>query len=276
MGIFGWRLLAHSPQTLIGTVTKYEYNGGFTGDGDWSLYVKPDNPDDPLLTNSSGPGRTNHTGQIECEIEPSVDPTGDHDSYSAMGAQFFGKLVGKHVQVWGPWVADCSHAWNDDSCPGCCGVGKTEIHPIFSVEALMSESPDAKEVEVFVFSDDSDDILPPNSGENIPATFAIAFPSTPPDALYPKFYLASESNQARSVTYNLTTGDPYVLHIAVQSGTPDEGKGFYHAAINIGFVFSSLRRNLASRGDLAQGLRSLHPWFDAPIVSVRAVLQNIT
>jgi hypothetical protein len=277
MGVHGWRLLAGNFQTLIGTITKQEFNGGLEGDGDWSIFVQPDDPNDPLLSNRSGPGRTNQSRQIECEVEPSIDPTNDSDSFSASEDQYFSKLVGKRVKVWGPWVADCSHSWNDDSCLfGCCDEGKTEIHPIASLEVVISEPQDAKEVEIFVFSDASDTIKPPNAGENITANFAISFPTTPNDAIAPKFHLMSETNAASSVHFNIANdSNQSTLQSTVESGTVAESKGFYHAAIKIGFVFSSLKKNLAGRGDLSNGLRSLHPWFDAPTLSIRDVLESL-
>ena len=244
MGVFGWRLLAPAPQTLVGTVKKHEWNGGVLGDGDWSLFVAPDDPTDVLLSNRSGDGRTNLGGQIECEVEPSIDPTSDHDPRSSSEEQYFAGLVNKHVKVWGPWVADCSHSWDGNDCVAgnipiiggvfadCCDVGKTEIHPIQSIEAVISESPRTRVVEIFVFSDASDLIKPPNADQDISADFSIPFPSFPTGPVKPQFELVSETNQANAVTFNIVTSDTgAVLEVHVQSGTASSGKGFYHAAI---------------------------------------------
>ena len=248
MGIHGWKLLSNSTKTLEGVVDRVDYSGGFPkGDGDWLLWVKPDDPNDPLLTN--GNGFTNQDGLIECEVEPSVDQAGDFDSDSDQMHQYFDDLVDKRVRVRGAWVSDCSHTWDGNDCEfeACCDEGKTEIHPIFSIETELSE-PDStpKRVDLLVFSDASSQIKPPNAGTSVTGFFNLRFPpvGANENPFFPEFEILSEkADMAAEVDYQLipaVQGPPPIasgprLEVTVESGTPGEGKGFYHATVQLKF-----------------------------------------
>jgi hypothetical protein len=229
-----------------------------------------------LLKNRSG-GRayTNSSGLIECEIEPSADPTGGHASGSPMLEQYFRPLQERqaHVKMIGPWVADCTPS-------ACCNEGKTENHPIFWIEAdHPSDHPSRKVVEAFVFSDDSGTFKPPHAGENVTARLSTPFPDPPEHAEAPAIRIEEMDDRSALAEFNvLSGGGRDSLEGTVQSGTPAQGKDFYFARLKLGYLgykSHSLRTALAGRGDFAQRLRSFHPLFDAPNVSVRARLEAL-
>lgn len=63
----GWEV-KQNQVTLTGIATGMDFAGGDFGDGDWSLFVRPDPDYEYLLVNSSG--WRNQDGLIECEVEP--------------------------------------------------------------------------------------------------------------------------------------------------------------------------------------------------------------
>jgi hypothetical protein len=221
MGVFGWNVLSDRV-VLVGVVTSHGYSGGVIGDGDWKLMVDPDGGCKHLLVNSAG--KTNENGHIECEVEP-TDSIGAESFEQAC----FTSLLGRAVNMEGPWVEDLSHS------------DKTEIHPIFSIMspiAFNPPGPPAWRWELFAFSDDSGNVPAhvPFSGQSIPAHFYFNYPSTPP-APENKPYLEFifETNLAASVSAKVADApNGYVLLIDVMTGTAPQ-RGFYHGIIEYGF-----------------------------------------
>jgi len=206
-GVSGWTEIKDHT-TLEGVVVSNDYSGGIFGDGDWLLKIRPDPAFNRLLFNRAG--RKNADGLVECEIEP-LDALGNEDN----AREFFGRVTGKRVRIVGTWVEDQSH---DD---------KTEIHPITSIACL-----DGEFVHLFAFSDDSDNFPAqvPHSKEN-----RVAYFSVPINPAFTTFSISQEEPYVRSRSVGVTvdaSGNRVVVG-TVQSGTSDEGKGFYYAKLKL-------------------------------------------
>jgi len=250
MGVFGWNVLSDRV-VLVGKVTSHGFSGGVIGDGDWKLMVDPDVGCKHLLVNSDG--KPNEGGHIECEVEPT----------DSVGAESFEKtcfapLVGRVVNMEGPWVEDLSHG------------DKTEIHPIFSIMSpiALPPGPPRWRWEIFAFSDDSEDFPAevPFSGQSIAAHFEFHLGS-PPAGPENKPYLEfiDETSLAASVSAKVAdTSQGYVLLLDVMSGTAPQ-QGFYHAIIDVGFSgpisedclrlntqLSNLEQSIAARAQAIQ------------------------
>lgn len=203
-GLMGWNEI-RDYTTLVGVVQTTDYSGGIGGDGDWLLKIKPDPAYERLLINRAG--RRNEGGLIECEVEP-PDAVGDEDNQKA----YFGRLKGKRVTVVGTFVEDKSHD------------NKTEIHPITSITCA-----DGEFVHILVVSDDSDNFPAnvPHSEENRTAHISI-----PLAAGLTTFSVAEEKDRARSKSIGVvSSASGNHLVATIQSGTPDEGRGFYYARV---------------------------------------------
>lgn len=200
-GVSGWNEL-QDYTTLVGVVVSHDYSGGIFGDGDWLLKVKPDQGYEQLLVNRSG--KRNEDGLIECEVEP-LDALGNEDNANS----YFGRLTGKRVVMVGTWVEDKSH---DD---------KTEIHPITSIACV-----DGDFIHLYAFSDDSTNFPAgvPHSKEN-----RTAHVSLPLGAAFTTFSISEETAYVRSRSVGVQ-GDASARRLVanIETGTPDEGRGFYY------------------------------------------------
>ncbi len=213
MGVFGWNLLKDNV-TVVGTVDNHYY----ASDGDWNINVRPQSAYKSLLTNSDGDKNVN--GLIECEVEP-ISPYDDEGPEKA----YCGFLQDKVVTIVGSWSEDLSH---DD---------KTEIHPITSILCEQSKAgADTKRIQFFTFSDDSELVHPPFSGESRTGKFKVPFPAPREDGLPAKHTVLSEVFKAASRKFNVThEANRDFLVGEVVSGKPDDDKGFYHALIELSY-----------------------------------------
>jgi hypothetical protein len=206
LGIWGWNEIQDNT-TLVGVVESNDYSGGIGGDGDWLLKIRPDPGFEALLVNRSGV--RNADGLIECEIEP-LDAIGNEENANS----YFGRLRGKRVIMLGTWVEDKSHD------------NKTEIHPITSISCV-----DGDFMHLFVFSDDSDNFPAdvPHSKENRTAHFSLRI-----NPVFTTFSISEERTFVRSRSVGVVADPPGKLLVAtVESGTPDEGKGFYYIKLKL-------------------------------------------
>ena len=216
----GWKPLQDNV-SLQGIVSGHSYNL----DGDWQINVQPLDGFTNLLTNSRG--RTNSSGVIECEIEPT-------DKFGSKRNELkdFGSLVGKKVTVTGAWVEDEQHD------------NRTEIHPITSILVDPDQPGRTKEIEFFTFSDDSANFpfRVPFSGKNRLGSFSVPFPLATEEGFIPKYNVVSELNRAKSTNFEIVSyGSQYYLQGNVESGTAPN-KGFYHGFIDLDFEAPSLEQ----------------------------------
>ncbi len=205
-GVWGWNELRDNV-TLVGTVVSNDYSGGIGGDGDWLLKVRPSPGYEHLLVNRAG--RRNADGLVECEVEP-LDSLGNEDNAKA----YFGRLRGKRVTMVGTWAEDKSH---DD---------KTEIHPITSISAVEGDF-----IHLYAFSDDSDNFPAdvPHSKENRTAHFSLFV-----NPAFTTFSISEERAFVRSRSVGVV-GDASGRRLVgtIETGTPDEGKGFYYLKLKL-------------------------------------------
>lgn len=236
MGVYGWRILQDDVE-VQGIIRGHSFSNV---DKDWDLSLEPLPAFASFLRNPTAPA-PNTSGRMTCEIEPPPLP-GALGEGAAAEAAFFGPLVGKTVTATGVWAVDCSHLW--DGRTGLpvphCQRGKTELHPLAS---LLVESPAegaTKTIEVFVFSDvDKKLARVPHGAENWHRTFRVAFPPRPTPQAIPAFTIRPDRlvNLTRSATWRIVqTGVRIRLEGDIQSGTPKEGQGFYHAIIDLGYA----------------------------------------
>jgi hypothetical protein len=291
MGVYGWQFLdmTRPIRTLTGHAERYEFNGpdtklGIThdGDGDWSLHVVPD-PADPesmhLLRNPlMDTNGNNKGGTVECEVRPvpRIEPTPGSQSRSVTLEDYFDDIVGKFVKVTGPWVADASHPWSGGDCDfGCPEKGKTEIHPILSIDAEL-DPPNSlvRKHEIFVFSDNSESDMLAMRGLNFPAGFRIPLPAPPTYATSGAYRLDVVVDLAKSRTFSIVSDAEgnYFLEAVVESGVKEDGQGFYNAIVYTGWRSRSVRESFPASGDITKGLRSFDPRLFAGGASLRAVM----
>lgn len=212
----GWNEIQDNTQ-LVGTAIWHEYS---SEDGDWNLFVRPNPEYQYLLRNRANienkPSDFVKDGQhvsekvVTCEIRPAGEfGGGDNEK------KYLERMRGKEVTVYGMWAEDTGHDnW-------------TEIHPITWITCW-----DGFFWNIFVFSDDSHNL--PNhvlhSHENRTASIVLEMPFRHCDIVE-----ESDRKRARSVNYQMwvRSDNSYYLKIDVESGTPDEGKGYYYAKVNI-------------------------------------------
>jgi hypothetical protein len=302
LGIHGWTILDEKEpiKTLTGWAKDYFFSGppggvfgffGMEGDGDWNINVQPAPESILLLRNPLNSKNGNNTnGMVECEVRPipAIEPTPGSEDSSEVLHKYFKDIVNKEIpeaqrvsliKVTGPWVADASHSWNGTECKdGCADEGKTEIHPILSIDAtLPSPNPLVAKHKIFVFSDDSETFKPPFARQNYAARFRISFPDRSPTASSAAYRLESVDNLARSSVFSVVsdaTGNHF-LEGVVESGTRTEGHGFYQAVVYAGWLSRSLRESFQNRYDVSKGLRSIHDLFGEPRVSLRNVMAQL-
>jgi hypothetical protein len=235
MGVYGWRILGDDVE-VQGIIRGHSFS---KVDKDWDLSLEPLPAFASFLRNPTAPA-PNKSGRMTCEIEPVQLPSTLGEG-EVVESAFFAPLVGQTVTATGVWAVDCSHLW--DGRTGLpvphCRRGKTEIHPLAS---LLVESPAqgaTKTIEVFVFSDvDKKLARVPHGAENWHRTFRIAFPPRPTAQATPIFTIRPDRlvNLTRSATWRIVqSGIRIHLEGDIQSGTPDEGNGFYHAIIDLGY-----------------------------------------
>jgi hypothetical protein len=261
MGVWGWDEIKDN-QTLQGFVRG---KANYQDDGDWTFSVQPATNYKHLLTNPSGFTNTNSLKDlIECEVEPPDELGGDDaesqatlDKYMNNGAR---KITDKWVTIVGPWVRDRSHSYageqigvSDDG-----DTGKTEIHPIISmlVEHPPADNNQSRLIDFFVFSDDSENFpaTVPHSDENRLGAFDILVPRAS------SFMVLSELTKSEPSHFGFVDSGPFWLFQGrVKSGKASEGKGFFHATIELRPGFT-VRTFLSSRrSDPQLGIRRLMP-----------------
>jgi hypothetical protein len=248
VGVKGWDEFADGV-LLRGFVTRL--HPVVAADGDWAFHVDPAPGFRHLLRNVDGYVNTTPP-EIECEIEPPENLGSDDAEDDSVMHKYFDRLPGRWVTVVGTWVRDRSHSVWDNSIVFGGETGKTEIHPITSILLDLGPAADnrSRRVELFVFSDDSASSTP-HLGENRHATFDMPIPVDSPTPT-----IVSEFNLAAGKSTTLTKLSRHWVHrITVDSGKPDDGKGFYHAVVKLpGYT---VRTFLLSRGlDPAKGVRS--------------------
>ena len=194
-------------------------------DGDWTFSVEPAKGFEHLLINPAG--HTNSNRLIECEIEPPGDILGDDAEDVETVSKHMVTLLGEGVwaTVEGTWVIDTDHS------------DKTEIHPITSLLIERPPAPDNRSrlIDFLVFSDDSYNVPDAvfHSDENRKGELRMPVP------LGSKFgsevKLKDEWNMSDSNDpFKVVDKDGFsMLEGTVFSGRPSEGKGFYHATIEL-------------------------------------------
>lgn len=217
-----WRLRQDNVQ-LQGTVDKHEFSGS---DNDWNLNVRPAPDYMEMLKNEAGIANgAQHPEDLPGIIQCEISPAGTHGG-GTNEAKYFGLLQGKGVTVVGAFVEDTKHH------------NKTEIHPITWISCF-----DMPYWHVFAFSNDPVgfpnnivDKPPFFSNDNRVANIDLPFYqwSTP------LYQIVEEIPAARSVKYRVHTVQftdgslrPF-LGIYIETGTPQEHKGFYYAKILAG------------------------------------------
>ncbi len=213
---------------LVGTVVDV---GFYDPDGDWLLDIGPAEGFDHLAVNRAGelnPGQ----GIVGCEVEP-TDPVGEFDAESLTTVnRFWEPLLDKQVSVVGTWVEDSSHH------------NKTEIHPITSVLGVLpiTTGPHAPGnlVEFTVGSDDSFNFPAkvPHSKVSRTGPFRVVFPPRPPgNRNPPRISVISETNMAQSRSFQISElpNRRFMAKGAVVTGSPRDGKGFYHATLALSY-----------------------------------------
>jgi hypothetical protein len=213
MGLLGWKRLSDGLQEARGTLDSFSYNDD---DGDISVNLSLKHDDD-LLHNGDVENSMKYWSKIECEVKP----TGGKDELQ----RWLAKIPINHdLLVGGIWVSDCSHAyddaWNIGELPGdlhgvldstlpdplkalglpdllggssrdwACDHGKTEIHPIHYIYAMIESYPwggsigDLGVVQryvIIVLTDDPTTIayrrpsLPPTSGTSVKVHIGLPF-----------------------------------------------------------------------------------------------------
>jgi hypothetical protein len=238
MGVFGWEILKDDV-TLRGTVKRHGFNGV---DGDWWLSVEPLPEYARLLRNPTAPAPT-VSGRMDCEVEPPNRIGPYRAGQAETEALFFGPLDEQTVTITGSWVADCGHMYHGrEGLPvPHCKRGKTEIHPIASLLFELPPQGATRRIELFVFSDASLNVPArvPHSGENWRRTFRVEFPQSPSPAAVPRFAIRPDRfvNEARSADFEIVrAGGKAHLQAVIDSGTPREGKGFYHAVVDLSYA----------------------------------------
>jgi len=227
--VCGWNVNNGPYVTLQGIATRMSYADGIFGDDDWSLFVQPDPLYSYLLFNRYG--QRNADGQVECEVQAPDRVLGVAYNNPAAMERYFRPLLGKHVTVVGTWAEEA----------GNCHNNKTEIHPIVSI--FQTDDPNAGPsyfMQFLVFSNSSSfDLivrphLPPYNRQNNEASFFAPIPPPPQGGDPLRYTILNETNAARRRDYSVIPGTPNVLAGSFESGTADEGKGFYFAKILVG------------------------------------------
>src|SRR4051794_20903255 len=106
MGVFGW-LPLNANVTFAATVVEpgLSFSGGLGGDGDWSLFVCPD--DQKWMVNSHG--HRNCDNWVECEVQPPGNFPEANGMGEATERRFLQPFLNQRVTVGGTWCEDISH-----------------------------------------------------------------------------------------------------------------------------------------------------------------------
>jgi hypothetical protein len=258
VGVFGWSLIADK-QTLVGTLTGIEFSsdalvsGDGQGDQDWNFEIRP-SPGFESFLQGPGQGGPNSSGIVECEVQPidALDTAADLEAA-------FRPLVNKEVTVFGSWVHDISHAFDDGSATEAHPLnGRTEIHPIQMI--LFRDPPAApRDVRVWVFAEASN--RPPNQvphhQEAVTVQFDVELGPPPPGGPQIPFFLNTGGptfvqQPGESASFGITAaaaGVNPVFHGTITVGPPNDfpPRGYYDASFQVGYNWPTLITSCAPR-----------------------------
>jgi len=298
MGVWGWDEIQDGVK-LQGFIIGNAFVEG--DDSDWNFNVSPARGFTQLLTNAHG--NSNQDKQIQCEVKPpqhlkdiGVDVGSDAVANGLLGLPFPTNSEKQWATVEGTFAVDKGHSVFDGSdilVPGGDStIGKTEIHPVTSVlvEHLPAADNSSRSIDFLVFSDDSKDrtftfppvLIPPLFLPQLPITVSTAAPHAAenrsggfdiPIPLGSGFTKVSIVDKSQSQTLALVdSGRFQTLRCRVSSGTPQDGKGFFHVRVTLpGFTVMTY---LLSRGiDPKAGVRELMSRDHIP--SIKALFQRL-
>jgi hypothetical protein len=236
MGVDGWTVRQDQAEFIRGTVFAATWNAGSPDwnpleisketDGDWSLFLQPDDPawaENAAHTVNPSPNAGMPPGLVECEVQPAVN---DQATFDAT----FRAIVGRRVTMTGSWVEDLSHG------------NKTEIHPIWYL--WTDVDPDDSSLYWFAFSDASGGDatkpqLPPNAGASIRAVLErVPFPQGPAGPSRPEYTETAIVDRCEGKTLTVASNGQASPHLTgtLETGRPDAGKGMYAARITLGWT----------------------------------------